>query len=233
MNKQLFPLQGENGDLEELKSSFQEGEATVEKLGDSYYLSLEMGSREVDLDMLAEAKTALGQMNAIMLVQDERFRPPRVSGTAQRDPVTGEIKTTHYIFAHGIASTLKVGQPTITLAGETTPPRQQSFGEKAFKIAESNEALREAFHTYSTAKLDWGDLYSVSETIKKSVKGKIPRAWATSNEEKDFRITANHHRHGYGERMQVPGTTTLPQARASVQKLLQAWLNELIGDSKS
>jgi len=198
MNKQLFPLHGENGDLEELKSSFQEGDATIEKIGDSFYLSLEIGSKKADLELLAEAKTALGQMNSIMLVQDERFRPPTVSGTAQRDPVTGEIKTAQYISPDGIAGTIRFGQPTITLAGETTPPRQQSFGEKAFKIAQSNEALSEAFRTYSTAKLDWGDLYSVYETIE-SAKGKIPRAWATRNEVTDFTITANHHRHGCGK----------------------------------
>jgi hypothetical protein len=58
------------------------------KIHDGFYLSLEMEAGRRDEDVIADGKAALNRMNAICLVQDERFRPPRVKGITRRDPAT-------------------------------------------------------------------------------------------------------------------------------------------------
>jgi hypothetical protein len=87
-NRATFKLDGEQWDLEELALAFQKGTAAVKKIDDGFYLSLEMEAGRRDEDVIADGKAALNRMNAICLVQDERFRPPRVKGITRRDPAT-------------------------------------------------------------------------------------------------------------------------------------------------
>ena len=106
-------------------------------------------------------------MNAICLVQDERFRPPKINGITRRDPVTGKLGTIVYLQAHAVVRVGAHGTLTVLRADGTVCPREPTFGEKAFKIALTNEALREALRTYATVEHDWRGLYLVLETIQK------------------------------------------------------------------
>ena len=56
MIEQLFMLNGESWDLEEMAHIFQEGAATVRKIEDRFYLQLVMEPGESDQEMLAEAE---------------------------------------------------------------------------------------------------------------------------------------------------------------------------------
>src|ERR1700738_2177703 len=106
MGEQLFRLNGEPWDLQELAYCFQEGSATVQKVEDFFYLRLETDSEKTDEEARAAGETALTRMNAICLVRDERFRPPRIAGVSRRDPVTGKIVT---IIMRNVSSKLEPG----------------------------------------------------------------------------------------------------------------------------
>jgi hypothetical protein len=239
MDEQLFRLNGETWDLEELAYCFQEGPATVKKIEDFFYLGLEIESGRSDEEVRAAGEIALTRMNAICLVRDERFRPPRIDGVSRRDPVTGKIGTIislqcHMQFRAGVRATL-----TVLEADGTVPPRQPTFGERAFQICLSNEVLREALRTYGTVDHDWGGLYTVLETVKRANKGQIPSSWATNREIEDFDSTACSYpaigpasRHGFGRPGIEKARITINQARALTQKVLQAWIDELITADK-
>jgi len=239
MGEQLFRLNGEPWDLQELAYCFQEGSATVQKVEDFFYLRLETDSEKTDEEARAAGETALTRMNAICLVRDERFRPPRIAGVSRRDPATRKIGTTISLqcnmqFRAGIRATL-----TVLEADGTVRPRQPTFGEKAFQICLSNEALREALRTYVNVEHDWADLYTVFETVEAANNGNIPASWATRREIRDFTSTANSYhavgpgaRHGFGASEIMEARMTLSQARALIQKLLQAWIDELITADK-
>ena len=240
MGEQLFRLNGEPWDLEELAYCFQEGPATVQKVEDFFYLRLETDSEKTDEEARAAGETALTRMNAICLVRDERFRPPRIAGVSRRDPVTGKIGTTISLQCHIQVRAGLRATATVLEADGSVRPRQPTFGEKAFQICLSNEALREALRTYGTVEHEWAGLYTVLETVEKANKGKIPRTWATKGEITAFKKTAGHYsasgpasRHGFdASKKHVKAEITISQARALIQKVLQAWIDELITADK-
>ena|ERR1700693_2830419 len=59
----------------------------------AFYLSLETDSKWSNEEAHRAGEVALTRMNAICLVQDERFRPPTIAGVSRRDPDTGQIST--------------------------------------------------------------------------------------------------------------------------------------------
>ena len=235
MGEQLFRLKGEEGDLEELAYCFEAGNATVKKFDDFHYLVLQTDGATSDDELRAAGEAALKRMNAICLVRDGRFRFPSISGLSRRDPATGKISTVvnaqcHIQVRSGVRAKLTLFNPD-----GTSRPRQPTFGEQAYRVAETNEALREALRTYGAIDQDWRGLYTVFETIE-AAKGKIPSAWATKGEISDFTGTANSYcavgpdaRHGFGASEPMVPKMTVAQARALIQKLLQAWVDELIG----
>jgi hypothetical protein len=239
MIKQLFLLQGESSDLEEMAHQFQEGAATVTKIDDQFYLELTMEPAKSDQETLAEGEKVFNRVKAICLIQSEAFRPPRISGIARRNPISGKLESNVYIKAQGLVSTSGCGRPTVLGSGQTISPRQPSFGEKALKIALVNVALREALRTYATVKHDWRGLYVVFETIE-AARGNIPNSWTTKREISDFTGTACSYeavgpaaRHGFGASQKMAPRMTLSQARALIQKLLRAWMDELIAQDSS
>jgi hypothetical protein len=90
--EQLFRLNGEMWDLEELTIAFPKGSVTVKKVGDFFYLGVEMESGKSDEEIRSSGENALNRMNATCLVRDERFRPPSIAGVTSRDPVTGLVR---------------------------------------------------------------------------------------------------------------------------------------------
>lgn len=173
-------------------------------------------------------------MNAICLVRDERFRSPRISGTTRRDPITGKILTTVNLQGRAelrgrVRVTLTVGESDGTIR-----PKQPTFEERALEICSTNEALRETLRTYGTVEHDWKGLYPVLEAVKRANNGTIPTTWATKQEVTDFKTTANspalgpESRHGFGYPGIEEPAMTISQARALVQKVLHAWIAELI-----
>lgn len=239
MGEPLLRLDGDKWDLEEMAYSFQEGQAKVKKSDDFFYLSLDelkSDSGKSDAEILATAENALKAMNAICLVRDERFRAPRIAGIARRDPVTGKIGGTS-ISLQGRVEIRGRARATlaVTESDGTVRPRQPTFGETAFQIGLTNEALREALRTYGTVEHIWSGLSNVLETIEKANKGKIPRTWANKGEIKAFKVTAENYsasgplsRHGFdASKKHVKAEMTISQGRALVQKVLQAWMKEL------
>jgi hypothetical protein len=100
--------------------------------------------------------------------------------------------------------------------------------------------LRETLRTYGTVEHDWKGLYPVLEAIKKANNGQIPTTWATKQEVSDFKATANspaalgpESRHGFASPGIEEPTMTISQARALVQKVLHAWIEELIAKDSS
>lgn len=237
MDEQLFRLSGENWDLEDLASSFQVGPATVKKIEEVFYLCLKMEAGKSEEEIRARGGTALNRMNAICLLRDERFRPARISGITRRDPVTGKILTT--VNLQGRLELRGRARATLTV-GKSDHPRQPRFEERALEICSTNEALRETLRTYGTVEHDWKGLYPVLEAIKKANNGKIPTTWATKQEVSDFNKTANspaalgpESRHGFGAPGIEEPAMTISQARALVQKVLYAWIEELIAKDSS
>jgi hypothetical protein len=237
MVEHLFRLNAEKWDLEEMAFVFEEGPATVKKIDDFYYLRLESDSVKTDDEARSAGEVALTRMNAICAVRDERFRRPTIAGISRRDPVTGKIGTIINLECRiGVRAGLR---PTLTVLGSdgTVPPRQPTFAEKAFQLAESNDALREVLRTYGTIEHDWRGLYTVYDGVKAANNGNIPRTWATRNEVTAFTSTANSYhavgpaaRHGFGASETVEARMTLSQARALIQKVLGAWINQLIAE---
>jgi hypothetical protein len=200
-----------------------------------FYLCLELDAGRSEEEIRAGGETALNRINAISLVRDERFRPPKISGITRRDPITGKIITT--VNLRGRVELRGRGRGTLTVGESdgTVRPRQPTFEERALEICSKNEALRETLRIYGAVEHDWKGLYPVLEAIKKANNGKIPTSWATKKEVSDFNATANSplavgpdSRHGFG----FPGIEkprmTIRQARALVQKVLHAWIAELI-----
>ena len=183
----------------------------------------------------AAGEAALERMNAISPVRDGRLRSPSISGLSRRDPTTGIISTVVDLQCHiQVRAGLRV-TPTLSNPDGTPRPRQPTVAEQAYRIAETNEALREALHTYAAIDQNWRGLYTVFETIEAAKNGKIPSAWATKGEISKFTKTANSYhavgpdaRHGFGASEVIGPEMTLAQARALIQKLLQAWIEELI-----
>jgi hypothetical protein len=235
MDEQLFRLSGENWDLEELVFSFQAGPATVKKIEEIFYLCLELESGRSEEEIRVGGETALNRMNAICLVRDERFRSPRITGITRRDPITGKIITTVNLQGRVEARARCRATLTVGESDGTIRPRQPTFGERALEICSTNEALRETLRTYGTVEHDWKGLYTVLEAIEKANNGKIPTTWATKGEVTDFNKTANspaalgpESRHGFGYPGIKEPAMTISQARALVQKVLHAWIAELI-----
>ena len=123
MGEQLFELNGEKWDLEELASCFEEGNATVKKFDDSHYLVLQVDGAKSDDELRTTGETALKRMNAICLVLDERFRPPSISGLSRRDPTTGKISTFVSLQCHIQARSGMLGKPTLLNPDDTPSPR--------------------------------------------------------------------------------------------------------------
>lgn len=236
VSERFFRLNGEKWDLEELAYAFEEGPETVKKIEEFHYLRIETDSEKTDEEARAAGDTALTRMNAICLVRDERFRPGTIAGIARKDPVTGKMGGTiinlecRIGIRAGLRATLTVLEPDGSIR-----PRQPTFGEHAFRIAKENDALREALRTYGCVQHDWRGLYTVLEAVKRANQGRIPAAWASDREIEDFESTANSYqalgpdsRHGFGRPGVPSARTTISQARALVQKILQAWINDLI-----
>jgi hypothetical protein len=236
VNEQLFRLNGETWDLEELAIAFPKGSVTVKKIGDFFYLGVEMESGQSDEEIRSSGENALNRMNAICLVRDERFRPPTIAGVTYRDPVTGEIGGTIINARCNMQVGFGMRATAIVLEADgTVRPPQATFGESAFRLCSTNEALRETLRTYGTVERDWRGLYTVFESIEVANNGNIPPSWASRREITDFTCTANSYhavgpaaRHGFGASEVVEARMTLSQARALIQKLLQAWIDELI-----
>jgi hypothetical protein len=240
MDEQFFKLQGEPWDLQELALSFEVGPAKVKKIEDFFYLCLEMEPGASTEEKLTRGETALNQINAISLVRDERFRLPRIVGDTQRDSITGKMVTT-VSFKGRVEATARLrGNLTVGEADGTIRPRQPTFGEKALKICLTNRPLREALRTYVSVEHNFKDLYAVLETVQKANNGKIPTTWASRREIDAFNNTANNpklgpaSRHGFDpSKAEREPAMTESQGRALVQKVLHAWIEELIAADKS
>jgi hypothetical protein len=240
MDEQLFRLSGENWDLEELAYSFEVGPATIKKIEEVFYLCLEMESGRSEEEIRAGGEKALNRMNAICLVRDERFRSPRISGTTRRNPISGKITTT--VNLQGRVEVRGRCRATLTVGDSdgTVRPRQPTFGEKTLEICLTNKPLREALRTYVAVEHNCKNLYPVLETVKKANNGKIPTTWATRREIDAFKDTANNpnlgpaSRHGFDpSETEREAAMTESQGRALVQKILHAWIEELIAKGSS
>jgi hypothetical protein len=179
-------------------------------------------------------------MNAICLMRDERFRSPRISGTTRRDPSTGKIITT--VNLQGRAEARARCRATLTVGDSdgTIRPRQPTFEERALKICLTNKPLREALRTYVAVEHNCKNLYPVLETVKKANNGKTPITWATRREIDAFNNTANNpylgpaSRHGFdSSETEREAAMTENQGWALVQKVLHAWIEELIAKDSS
>jgi len=239
--EQLYKLSGDPIDLEDLARLFRTGSATVRKIDEHYYSGLaDWDPAQTDSDALAIAETALTRMNAIALVRQENFRPPRVEGITRRDPVTGQPVSTMVIGATGIEGRSRVGVPTLTFTGETASSDQSpAFGEAVLSIADQNDMLERALQVYgSKDQHTWRGLYLVYEAIKEGVGGKdglIALNVAPWSSIDDFKRTANsfraigvQSRHISGKEGNLDAKMTLPEAQTLIRQLLDAWIKELL-----
>jgi hypothetical protein len=239
MNEWTFRLKGDDWDLEDLAYSFKTGPAIVQRSDDFYYLLLPIASAKSEDEAFNKAKSTLAQMSAICLVQDEGFRAPTISGIAKRDLVTGKIGGTKILAQCHIVSRTRVRVlPTLIGPGGIAKPKEPTFAERTLAVAVKNAALRETLRTYISVQHEWPGLYRVFETVQKANNGKIPPRWATKRELRDFRQSSNDNsedptsRHGFDpSKPKNPPRMTVAQGRALVQKLLEAWIKELIMQS--
>jgi hypothetical protein len=147
--EQLFGLQGEGMDLDELAHSFQRGPASVKKIGERYYLQLEIESGQTDEKAVEVAEAELTRMNAISLVRDEKFRRTTVAGISNRDEHTGELIT--LVRRKVDAQSRSSAHVKVTLKNAATGailPESPSVSEEWLRTARGDPGLWHALEFY-------------------------------------------------------------------------------------
>ena len=233
-------LAGELFDLQQMATTFGEGDPTVRVGADDNYVleSSTFDAFEYAAGVKAEAERRLELMNGAMRA---------LNANAGLVWLTGRFwdsDTPHVVVvpgtAHSQVTTTSAAVGVVTVDGHVIdPPPPPARGW--FALAESNPNVADVLRLRATGPLDWANLFKIVEIIKWDVKGArtgskeiVSRGWATPAQLSAFGASANREdvsgdaaRHA-----RLPGDVptnvmTLDEGRSFVQGLVQAWLGYL------
>jgi hypothetical protein len=240
----LFKLEGEDPNLEALESYTRRLSECVRKEQYGYYLDLPSLQTSNDADATKAAEQTLARLNAIMSLQDDSYRPPKVHGIARRDPVTGKLITAVRLAAYCVTRTYARAELTVrNEAGEIIKPDPEpTFSEAVWSAAEGNASLRHALQVFGEAAennlLHLNNALEAIETayggdtkLKKrfpEFKDQIRRLTATVN---SYPALGPKAKHGYADSKVISPQITCEEAYTLIRTLLNALVKEQLKKS--
>ncbi len=229
-NSQLFRLDGDSLDLNDLCDLFQTGTTKVVKIDDRFYLEMEFPDAVEDARALELAEVELRTVTGIALLHCN-FRRVSVGGISKRNSATGKIQTTiNASFTVNARSSFGV-----TFEQENIPT--VSKGDAIRQFAASNDALRRALLLYGALDHDWRELYMVLEAIAEGNGGLhalMKKPWAEAAKIDKFKAAVNSYqalglnaRHGSSKNGVQSAQITLSATKDLLRNLLNGWIAEL------
>jgi hypothetical protein len=227
--ERMFRLKGEPLDLNALVELFP---TIIENEG-RHYLQIPSLEGMPDNEALQAAKDEIAQMNAIAELHHGNHRRVSIDGITRKDSATGKLITAVMLECHIEGRARSRGKVTVRRVKNgleiiaLTPAL--TFGETARRLASKNDSLAKALKYFGNEPDTLIGLYNVWEQIKKGndgQKGVIRKGWASKYEVSRFTGTAQEDRHGEKRSDMTAPKMTLPEARAFILKLLDAWLKE-------
>jgi hypothetical protein len=229
--ERTYRLKGDPFDLDALVELFP---TIVQNKESTHYLQFSSPDEMRDKEALEVAKDELDQMNAILTLQHGSHRRITIDGITRKDPETGKFITVVRLEGGVEARARSRGELTVRRLKDgveiTAPIPAPTSGETALKLASQNKFLAKALKHFGKEGHTLIGLYNVWEQIKKGndgQKGVIRKGWASKYEVSRFTGTAQEDRHGEKPANMTAPEMTLPEARAFVLKLLDAWGKEL------
>ena len=233
--ERIFRLKkGDPFDLDALVELFP---AIVKNKESDYYLQLSSSDETPDNEALDAAKDELDQINAIAALHyGGNHRRITIDGITRKDPVTGKLITAVMLECHIEGRARTRAKVTVRLVKDgveiIAPTPVPTFGETARRLASENGFLAKALKRFGKEGDTFIDLYKVWEYIKKGSdgqKGIVRKGWASKYEVSRFTGTAQDDRHVEKPSADmVAPKMTLPEARAFILKLLDAWGKGLV-----
>lgn len=245
-------LEGHVFDLDALVELFREGDPTVSKEGDDYYLSsAELEGLIDDKGQLVEAATRLLQkVMGVARILDSSFRPVTLPGTFVEDTDDGESRHHHVVVADMAIVLSRAHAAIVATSGDPSapsepPPPPPPEGPPYLRLASSHPDVAEALEILGqpNVSLNWIDLYKLFEIVRDSVGNEQAlkrKGWVPDGEISAFKASANrpdvsgsaarHARMGGGPpKLKM----NLAEGEAFIRKLVVAWWNSLGGQSTS
>lgn len=229
--ERTYRLKGDPFDLDALVELFP---TVVQNKESTHYLQLSSSDEMPDKEALKVAKDELDKMNAILTLQHGNHQRITIDGITHKDPVTGELITVLRLEGGVKARARSRAKVTVRLLKDgveiIAPAPALTSGETALKLASQNSFLAKALKHLGKEGDTIIGLYNVWEQIKKGndgQKGVIRKGWASKYEVSRFTGTAQEDRHGEKPSDMTAPEMTLPEARAFIRKLFDAWGKEL------
>jgi hypothetical protein len=230
-------LDGHQFDLQALTELFREGDPTVAKDADNFYLT----SEELDglwsdpTELLSTAQSLLLRVNGTArILHGGSYRPVELRGH-----FTDEMgKTQVFLQPHSAEIRMSAGTVVLSTNGEQPATPRPQGPQYLSKIAD-NRAVAEVLEILGkpVPALDWFDLYKVFEIIRHAVgdEGAIKaNEWASSTEINKFRESANRREISGSDarHARLPGSPSgrsmsINEGREFIRRLAKAWLDSL------
>ncbi len=226
-------LGGHDFDLSDLPWYFPAGrDPEVEKDADGYWLaSSTFNDLPEAVEVDAAARRIVRLINGAAKAVDRKFQPVELTGR-YRDERRSHVVITG-LTAHARS---KVGR--VTLDGGMASP--QPAGPADFlRLARHNADVADALRVLASPEIDspdlgWLMLYKLLEIVRHDVGGTKPivdKGWATSNQMKAFKTSANYPgvsggaaRHARDDGRLPKRTMTLDEGRGLMRTVVQQWL---------
>lgn len=181
------------------------------------------------------AEVELPKLNAAICLMCSEYLPARFHCAVQLFPDGhGQSIVAHDLNLHGSASDSKVVE---FLQGPETNL------QAIIDLSAMNEGVQEALFYLGSAGNPWANLYKLCEIIEEACGGKeqvLDRGWCSRAEWERFKRTANHQeaigmfsRHARMKADPPPDPMPLGDARSLARRLLDGWIQELLGPTRS
>lgn len=222
-----FELVGNDVDLEQLASLFEEGPVRVARVDGKFWMQSDtIPADETHEAARAEAEILLKTVNGLAVLASAGTGLAAL-GTMIQEDAAGRR---HIVVVPGPA-TLKVRMlpAKVEVGGVVQRPKQERF----LGLALGNPEIDHVLRMYGSRHLDWRDLYAILEVVEKNLGMTVAKkGWASSSERDRFRQTANSRKAigdlaRHGEIFEAPKSPmTLAEARHLGDYIVDRWLTD-------
>lgn len=228
MSQWYIQLDGDSSTLKEAAKTLKSKDLTISFNSDYDCFILQSNSFEAmenHLDVYHKSLEIVADLNGPIKLAVGGSSPIRVAKVVElKDDGTKQT----YIYGSGnfILPSLGIDMTISINNGAPIEISQAAPVPKWFELQRKYANIRKAFEVYKKQNLDWGDLYSIYETIQEDIRTKpYKNGWTTKPKESNFTQTANYYRHGKSTYKLPDNPMTLEHAKNLIDNIFQQWLD--------
>ena len=231
-------ITGKNSDLEELSKSLNSPELCVIREGPDFILkSTDFNSLKDADDVRNEAIEIISQINGAARFFKRMRKPLAVDCVVN----VNDDGARQFFVCCSLGISLGVSASASVVAADGTVQDQEESHQAdpiigCIAIARHDANVAKVLRLYGADDHNWGSLYCIYEVIKSDVGNIAKRGWATKNEIKRFKQTANSpdtsgdgSRHGAGNIPPPKDPMLISEAKSLVETIIHKWLRSKEG----